>query len=160
MHFDEQFFVAVVTVIFFAMTFKPMKKAIVGMLDSRIESIRKNLDEAESLKKQALSLLHEAEAKLARTEKEAKQMLEHAREESEQIITNTRAKLEQDVEVRKKLALQKIQSFEDKAIEDIKKNISLITVEVASKAIDEAGNDNDFKKLIAGSIDKLSKTVH
>lgn len=160
MHFDEQFYVAVVTVIFFAATFKPMKRGLLNMLDGRIEGIKKNLAEAERLKLEATKLLKEAEAKLAKSEKDAKQIIEHANSEAKTILDNAKKKLEKDIELRKKMALQKIQSFEEKAVDELKKSISAITVEVAAKAIDDAGNDNNFKKLVTSSIDKLSKTVH
>jgi len=160
MQFDESFFVALVTLSFFVLTFRPMKRAILGIIDSRIEAIRQNLKEAENLKRAALKLLQESEAKLAQAEEDAAEMVSRARADAESILSIAQAKLHNDIENRKKLALQKIQSFEERAIEDLKQNISAITVEVAAKAIDTAGNDNDFKKLVTTSIERLSKTIH
>lgn len=157
---DPKFFVAMATLIFAALTFKPIKNGLVSMLDSRIEKVKKDLSEAERLKHEAETLLNTAKGKLNDSEKQAKEIIAFAKKESELLMQNTKNKLEKDVEIRKKLALQKIQSFEETSINDLKKNISNITIAVAAQIIEESGNENDFEKLVGVSLEKLSKTVH
>jgi F-type H+-transporting ATPase subunit b len=142
---DEKFIVAVATVIFFALTFKPMKQGLLGIAN---------------LKAEATKLLAQAQTKLAQSEVEAANILDHAKKEADLILSKAKDKLEKDIEVRKKLAMQKIQSFEENAINELKKNISQITVVAAAQIIEESGNDDSFKQSVAGSIEKLSKTVH
>ncbi len=157
---DEKFIVAVATVIFFAVTFKPMKQGLLGIIDSRINKIKSDLAEAANLKAEATKLLAQAQTKLAQSEVEAANILDHAKKEADLILSKAKEKLEKDIEVRKKLAMQKIQSFEENAINELKKNISQITVVAAAQIIEESGNDDSFKQSVAGSIEKLSKTVH
>jgi F-type H+-transporting ATPase subunit b len=160
MQFNEEFFVAAATVIFFAATFKPMKKALLGMLDGKINKIRKDLNEAARLKNEASKLLAEAQARLVETENHAKDIINHAQKEADLLVRNTRTKLETDIETRKKLAMQKIQSFEENAINELRKNISSITVSAAAQIIEESSDEDSFKKLVGTSLEKLSKTIH
>ncbi len=130
------------------------------MMDTRIEKIKQNMLEAVTLRDDAMKLFEAAEKKLAQSEVEAADIVAHAHKEAELIIENTRVKLEKDIEIRKKLALQKIQSFEENAINELKKNISNITVAAAAQVIEENNGDENFKKSVSSSLEKLSKTIH
>ena len=160
MQFNEEFFVAAATLVFFAGAFKPIKKSLLGMLDSKIAKIKKDLSEAARLKNEAAKLLSEAQTRLVETENHAKEIITHAQKEADLLVSNTRTKLEQDIETRKKLAMQKIQSFEENAINELRKNISNITVTAAAQIIEESSDEDSFKKLVGTSLDKLSKTIH
>jgi len=157
---NEEFFVAVAIVTFFVFAFKPLKKGFLSLLDTRIDKIKKDLSEAERLKNEAQQLWNEASSRLSESEVRGKAIIANAQAEAENIIKNTRKKLEKDIEVRKKMAMQKIQSFEESAVNELKKNISNITVALASQLIEEGGSEDSFKKLVNSSLDKLSKTIH
>lgn len=158
--FDESFWVAVATLLFVILVFKPIKRAIIALVDKRIEEISGELDEAKRLKEKAQEILAEAEQKLAKSEKDSSDIIRHAEEEAKQIIIKSKAKLASDIEVRKKLALQKIKNFEDNAVNDIKKSIADITVNAATSILEENLDDKKSKKLLEDSIDKISKTLH
>jgi F-type H+-transporting ATPase subunit b len=160
MHFDEKFFVLVATITFIVLTFKPVKKALLAMIDGRIAKIKSDLETAEKLKNEAQKLFDESKARLEAVEKQAIEILNHAKNEANMLVENTNRKLAADVEIRKKLALQKIQSFEDNAVNELKKNISLITINAAANAIEESGDADNLKKLFNSSLDKITKTVH
>jgi F-type H+-transporting ATPase subunit b len=160
MNFDEKFFVALATVSFVVLTFKPVKKTLLDMIDGKIAKIKSDLDTAEQLKNEAQKLFDESKAKLEAVEKQAIEILNHAKFEANLMVENANRKLVADIEVRKKLALQKIQSFEDNAVNELKKNISLITINAAANAIEESGDAESIKKLFNSSIDKITKTVH
>lgn len=162
LHFiqDPAFWVAFVTVVFAVLVYKPIKNALTSMLDKKISEIRSDLEEANNLKDEANALLAEAERKIAKSEEDAKEILSHAKAEADNIVANTKSKLSKDIENRKKLAIQKIQAFEDKAVEDIKKNISGIIVMSAQTILEENIDEEDFQNLIDDSLDKISKTVH
>ena len=157
---DEKLIVAVATISFVVLVFKPAKRAILSMIDNKIADIKKNITEAEELKAAAEKLFEQAEAKLAQSEEEAEQILNHANKEAKHIVVSTKEKLGKDVETRKNLALQKIQSFEDNAIRELKGNIAQITVAVASKVIEESDDKEAFENLVVDSLEKVSKTIH
>lgn len=160
MHFDEKFFVALATVTFAVLVFKPVKKALLAMVDGKIAKIKSDLETAEKLKNDAQMLFDESKAKLEAVEKQAIEILNHAKNEANLLVQNANLKLAADIEVRKKLALQKIQSFEDNAVNELRKNISLITINAAATAIEESGDEENLKKLFNSSLDKIAKTVH
>ena len=54
---DPTFWVAVAFVIFVIAVFKPIKGALMGSLDAKIEEIRREVEEAEKLREEAQSLL-------------------------------------------------------------------------------------------------------
>ena len=157
---DPTFWVAFVTIVFMILAFKPIKNALVGILDSRISDIKETLEEANRLKDEAKEILAQAERKLSKSEEDTKEIVSHAKEGSRNIIANTKSKLEKDVENRKKLAMQKIQSFEDNAVAEIKKSISGITIMSAQTVLEENIDDENFQSLVDSSLEKISKTIH
>ncbi len=157
---DEKFIVALATLVFMMIAFRPMKKGIVGMLDGRINKIKADLEEAAKLRAEAEELLADAKRKLEQSEIDGRLMVARAKEDAEVMMKNAREKMSADIETRKKLAMQKIQSFEENAMNELRKNISQITVSAASQIIEENDNDENFRKSVGSSLDKLSKTFH
>lgn len=157
--FDAKFIVAAATILFFVALFKPMKKALLGMLDERINKIAKELEDAQNLKNEAKKLFDEAKLRLEQSELEAKNIVDHASKEAETMIVKTKTKLDKDIEVRKALAVQKIRSFEENAINEIKRQISNITIMTSSQILSDV-NETNFKNSVHSSIEKLSKTLH
>ena len=89
MNFDETFWVAVATISFVLIVFKPAKKAMISIIDKRIAKIAEEINEAKNLKEEAQEILAEAKKALSESEEEARLILVHAREEAENIINNT-----------------------------------------------------------------------
>lgn len=159
-HFDEKFFVALATIIFFAIAFRPMKRAILGMVDSRITKIGNDLEEARKLRMEAEEILAHAKLKLEESEKQANEIVNYAQTEAESMLRNAKEKLAKDVEVRRNMAVQKIKSFEENAISEMKRNIANLTLSATTQVIEESSDEESFKKLVDNSLDKISKTVH
>jgi F-type H+-transporting ATPase subunit b len=157
---DAKFFVAVATLLFVVVTFKPIKKVLLSMIDERIDKIKSDLAEAARLKDEATKILKESEENLLRSEKEAAEIISHAKLEAENIISKTKEKLEKDIETRKAIAFQKIKSLEESALLELKKSVASIAIGASAKVIQQQSSDDDFKNLVDGSIEKLSKTIH
>ncbi len=157
---DPAFWVSVATLTFVVIVFKPAKKAILAALDLRISKVRSELDEARRLREESEKIIAEARTKLAKSEEDAKQILLHAKNEADSIIKITTQKLEKDIEIRKNLALSKIQSLEETSIADIKKNISAFTILAAHTILEENIDEETTKRLDEDSIEKIIKTYH
>ena len=56
---DPQFWVAVAFILFILVTFNPIRKILVKSLDTKIDDIKKSIDEAEQLKNEAQVTLSE-----------------------------------------------------------------------------------------------------
>jgi F-type H+-transporting ATPase subunit b len=159
MKFDESFWVAVATALFIAAVYKPAKRAINSLLHKRIDTVKSNLEQARKLKEEAQELLAEAEKKLSKSEHDAKTIIKHANEEAEFIVSRARDKLKSDIEIRRKLAMQKIKSLEESAVDEIKKNLSSLTIIAAQTILEEHVKDEIQDKLTDESIEKADKTI-
>jgi len=61
---DERFWLAVSFFIFIYIAYKPVKKAVLGSLDAKINSIKAQILEAENLKKEAKLLFEKTEIQM------------------------------------------------------------------------------------------------
>jgi F-type H+-transporting ATPase subunit b len=157
---DPKFWVAVATVLFFILAYKPSKNAVNKMLDDKISKIEKDIADAKKLKSEALELLAIAEKKLSQVEEESKNILNHAKNQAENIIKTTSEKLEKDINIRKNMAVSKIKNFEDEAISEIKSRISTVTLLATHTIIEQNIDDEKVAEINNISIDKISKTFH
>ena len=122
--------VVVALCVFLVIVFLVWKKvpaAIGRSLDKKIEAIREQLAEAESIRKDAEALKAEYEAKAVAADKEAADMVERAKHEAEAIVAKAAEDAEALVERRKAMAEAKIAAEEcrphpdDDIIHDLKK---------------------------------------
>ncbi|MFZ4761453.1 MAG: hypothetical protein ACOYK8_01375 [Alphaproteobacteria bacterium] len=118
-HWPVQIWLAVAMAILVIIAWKPAKKAILGMLDGRIDAIRKQLEEAASLKKQAEESLQKQEALYEAAMQDAEEiktshikemaaLREDAIKDFENYAHNREIKLKNDVEHIKKSAIHEI----------------------------------------------------
>lgn len=99
---------------------KKVPAAIGKALDSRIDGIRAQLDEASKLRAEAEALKAEYQAKLANAEKDAVAMRARAEEEAALLIADARASAADLVTRRQKMAEDKIAAAERAAVADIR----------------------------------------
>jgi F-type H+-transporting ATPase subunit b len=88
-------------------------------LDAGIAEIKKQLDEAKTLRAEAEALRKEYADKIANAEKDAAAMLEHARHEAEAIVAKAEADTTALIGRREKMAEDKITAAERGAIADL-----------------------------------------
>lgn len=95
MHFiDENFWVAVSFLIFIYFAYKPIKKAIINSLDSRINEIKETLSQAEKLKSEAKSLLYQTEQEISHFEEYKQQVINSAKLSTERLIETKTKEME------------------------------------------------------------------
>src|SRR5258707_15341217 len=99
-----EFWVLVAAVIFVAMVFKPVGRALTGGLDARAARIRGELDEARRLREEAERLVAEYRAKQQEAAAEAEAIVAHAKAEAERIAAQGARDLEQALERRQRMA--------------------------------------------------------
>ncbi len=92
-----------------------------SMLDNKIAGIRKMLDEAASLRKEAEALKAEFEAKLADAAKDAERIRDSAHEEARHILEKAERDAVDLVARRERMAESKIAAAELAAITDLRK---------------------------------------
>lgn len=144
--YNPEIWVALGFVILVAAAFRPVKKALLGMLDARTDAIRKTIDEAASLREEAQQLLAEYQRKQRDAMKETEQMVAHAREEAVRLQKEGEEKLEETIKRREQMAMEKIAQAEADALREVR----AMSVEVAIAAT---------RNLIAGQIGPEKSTA-
>jgi F-type H+-transporting ATPase subunit b len=127
------FYVAVAFVLFFVLFGKKLWAALQTVLDARINAIRKELAEAASLRREAETMLKEAQAQREAALASAKQMLDYARDEATRVAARANSEAEASASRRERMALDRISAAEIAALRDVR----LAAVEVASLAAEQ-----------------------
>jgi F-type H+-transporting ATPase subunit b len=153
MQFDATFFALVALIIFFAIAaYAGAFKKLGAGLDSRADRIRKELDHATQLRKDAEALLAEYKQKRLDAEKEAASIISAAKADAEEYASETRRKLTESLERRSKQAEQKIAQAEAAAIKDVRNVATDLAIAASHHLAAEAAKAGKSADLIASSI--------
>ena len=95
-------------------------KIVAGMLDKQIGEIRKALDDAAQLRKEAEALRNEYAAKIAGAEAHAAELIAHADTEAKAIIDKAKADTTAVIARREKMATDKIAAAERGAVAELR----------------------------------------
>jgi len=137
---------------------KKVPAAITKSLDKKIEAIRDQLAEAESLRKDAEALKAEYEAKAKAADQEAAAMVERAKHEAEAIVAKAETDAKAMVERRKLMAEAKIAAEERAAIDELRATAAKAATAAAAKLIAERNDAGADKKLVDQAIAGLGKS--
>lgn len=130
--------VALAFVILVVLAFKPVSRMVAAALDDRADAIKKQLDEAEQLHREAADLLAAYQGKQKEAEKEAAAIIQRARDEAERLKVTAKKSLEDSLARREKAAKERISQAEAQAIAEVK----AMAADAAIKATEQLLNDN------------------
>ncbi|MBV1917373.1 MAG: hypothetical protein KUG65_04840, partial [Sphingomonadaceae bacterium] len=111
---------AMLVLILFAVFGAKVHKTLGSSLDTSIAEIRRQLDEARSLRAEAEALRKEYADKIANAEKDAAAMIEHAGEEAEAIVAKAKVDATDVIARREKMAGDKIAAAELAAVSELR----------------------------------------
>ena len=155
MYFDETAWVAVAFIIFIALIWKKASNAIVSILDNRSSLIHNELNEARSLKEEALEELRKSLQTQKQVSEEAENIIRDAKETAKKIQEEAYSKSSDLIKRKEEQAKQKIIALETDAIKNIKKITGNVIIE-SSKIYIEANID---KKENVNLITKSSNEI-
>ena len=155
MYFDETAWVAVAFIIFIALIWKKASNAIVSILDNRSLLIHNELNEAKSLKEEALEELRKSLQTQKQVSEEAENIIRDAKETAKKIQEDAYSKSSDLIKRKEEQAKQKIIALETDAIKNIKK----ITGNVIIKSSKIYIQDNIDKKENVDLITKSSNEI-
>jgi len=156
--FDASGWVALSMIAVFAIMLWAKVPAIVGkMLDKQIAEIKKNLDEAANLRKEAEALKAEYEAKAAGAAQEAESMIANAQKEAEALVEQAKADTKTLITRRKKMAKEKIAAAERAAIAEVRENAANAASMAAEQLIISDHDAAADKALIENAIADLGQ---
>ena len=159
MHFDETAWVAIAFLLFFVLVWKKGKKAILSLLDERSLLIEKELNEAKSLKEEALEELRLALQNQKNVSDEAENLIKNAQESAKKIQEEANLKSLEIIKRKEDQAKQKILSLEAEAIKNIKKITSSIVIESSKNYIKQNLDNKENINLIYKSSNEIRSSI-
>jgi len=144
-------------VIFALLAWKKVHHAIGRALDSKIELIRNQLTEAESLRKEAEALKAEYEAKAKSVDKDRKALLERARHEAEEIVAKAKTDAELLIERRGRMAEDKIAAEERAAVDQVRAAAADAAARAARRLIAERHDAAADEQLVNQAIGEIAR---
>ncbi len=145
---DPAFWVAVSTVLCVGFIGYKAAKPLLSALDARAHSIRTRLDEAASLHAEAQAILNEYKAKAVAANKEAEDVLAAAKARAEKVRQEMEAELKTTIARMEASAQQRIARMENEALEAIKSQLILESMNLV-RAQMQGANNNDRTPSIA-----------
>lgn len=158
--FDETFFVLVAFVIFIAvMVYLKVPAMLTKGLDERAERIKRELEEAEKLHREAKALFEDYRQKQANAIKEAAEIVAHAEAEAKRMAVQAEADLKTSLERRRAMAEQKIAQAEAQAIREVREaavDVAIAAAEtILAKQLQGASAGQMMDSAIADAKSKL-----
>ncbi len=132
-------------------------KPILGALDERENFIKDSLEKSEQARQEALVLLEENKANLARTEEEAQKIINQGREMAEKLKAQILA--ESDSKAKKMIqdATAEINRKNEEAFANLKNQVADIAIQAAEKLLKENLDKEKQIDLVNKYIDDLPK---
>jgi F-type H+-transporting ATPase subunit b len=157
---DPEFYVLLAVVIFLVVVWKPMRRAIVGALDSRAGRIRQELDAARNLRDEAQQALAAYQRQQQEGAAEAHAIITHAKEEAERIAAQSLRDLETTLSRRQQLAQERIVQEEAKAIAEIRAIAVDVAIAASRQVIAASLDERRGAALIDNAIAVLPRQLH
>ena len=159
MYFDETAWVAIAFLLFFVLVWKKGKKAILSLLDERSLLIEKELNEAKSLKEEALEELRLALQNQKNVSDEAENLIKNAKETAKKIQEEANLKSLEMIKRKEEQTKQKILSLEAEAIKNIKEITSSVVIEASQSYIRQKLDNKENINLISKSSNEIKSSI-
>ena len=159
MHFDETAWVTIAFVLFFLLVWKKGKNSLLSLLDERSSLIEKELNEAKSLKKEALEELRIALQNQKNVSDEAENLIKDAKETAKKIQEEAKLRSLEIVKRKEDQAKQKILSLEAESIRNIKEITSHIVIESSKTYIKNKLDEKENINLISKSSNEIKSSI-
>ena len=159
MYFDETAWVAVAFIIFIALIWKKASNAIVSILDNRSLLIHNELNEAKSLKEEALEELRKSLQTQKQVSEEAENIIRDAKETAKKIQEEAYSKSSDLIKRKEEQAKQKIIALETDAIKSIKKITGNVIIESSKIYIEDNIDKKENVNLITKSSSEIKSSL-
>ncbi|WP_366657576.1 F0F1 ATP synthase subunit B [Fodinicurvata sp. EGI_FJ10296] len=147
-------------VIFLVIAWKPAKRAVLQMLDSRSDRIRAELEEAQRLREEAQAELANVQRRHRDSLAEAEDIIAHARVEAERIRERSMADLERAMERRESQAMDRIAQAEAAATSEVRTVAVDTAIAAAEQVLRDGLTDATRQKLIDSAIEDLPNRLN
>lgn len=151
-------FWTVITFIFLLLVLKKLAwKPILNSLSDREKFIEESLKKAETAQAEALKMVQDNKAGIAKAEEEARQIIDHAKKLAEDLREKNEAKTKAETQKMIEAAKSEIERKNQEAFVKLKSQVAEIAVDAAEKIVRETLDKNKQIELVNKYIDDLSK---
>lgn len=154
------FWVTVSFVIVVGMLWKFLVPLITRSLDQRTSQIKDELDHAMALREEAQVLLAKYQKKQRESLQSAEEIIQKANLEARRITKEAEAEVEVALKKRMKLAMDKIEQAERKALQDVQDHIIDITVAATRQIVEKNLTPDTRDTLIKLASQDIEKKLH
>lgn len=156
---DPTFWTAVAFVLFIAVLFRPIKKALLSALDGRIEEIRNEVEEAQRLREEAQTLLASYQRKQREAAQEAEDILKQAHEVAELHRQAAERTMSEHLKRQEELAVEKIAQAEASAVQEVRDVAVELAVAATEKILTEKVSGDLSDKLVDQAIQEIPQKL-
>jgi F-type H+-transporting ATPase subunit b len=161
MAIDNTFWAFVALILFFVLVaYFKVPGMITKALDARSARIRRDIEEARSLKDEAKAQLAEYQRRRQEAETEAREIVDGARREAAGILQEAKVKSEDYVARRAAMAELKISQAESDAIAEVRASAVDIAVAAATKIITDRNASGQSGRFLDQSIQDVRKQLN
>ena len=152
---DATFWVAVSFFIFLGvLIYFKIPQKIASALSDSINTIKAEVDDAESLKEESKNILSEYEKKISNAKAEVKQMIDAANDDSDKNVLKTNEEFYIQMENRKKNTEDRIKQMKNQALKDIKNAAVKISIQAVEILLKNSLDRNKLNKIFASSVEE------
>src|ERR1700679_1970827 len=161
MHPEESFFaepknwVVLAFFLFFILFGKKLWGVLAGILDARAVAIKAELEEAARLRREAESMLRDAEKRRADALADAKALIEGAQAEANGVAAAAAAEAEASAKRREQMAIDRIAAAEKAAVDDVRLAAADVATAAARQVLAEGLGADADARLIDHAITQL-----
>lgn len=159
MFHDPRFWVAVSFILFLVLFGKKIWLPMARALDSRAELVRRELDEAAALRRQAEQMLEDAIQEREQAIVEARSLVERSRQQAAEMTAHAREQAEAAIRRHEQAARERIATAERAAVKEVRQIILDITLEATQSVIPKALDEQVTTALIDQAIEKLPEAL-
>lgn len=157
---SETFWVAVALVIFLALCYKMGWKSAMAGLDARGDKIRKDIEDAQTLREEAQKALAEYKRKQRDAMAEAEEIIKHAKEEAQRLREQAQKDLEASLVRREQLAMEKIAQAEASAMAEVRDKAVDVAVAATEQLLRSNLDASQSGAIMDRAIGELSEKLH
>ena len=156
---DPTFWTLIAFVIFVAAVFRPVKKALLGGLDSRIDEIRSEVEQAQKLREEAQALLASYQRKQREAAQEAEDIIKRAKEDAELHRAEAERELAAMLKRQEELSVEKIAQAEATAVQEVREMAVDLAIAATEKIVVEKVSGQLSDKLVDEAIAELPQKL-
>ena len=157
---DATFWVSISFFIFLGvLIYFKIPQKVINALNESIDSIKNEVDNAESLKEESKNILDEYEKKISNAKNEVKEMVEAAAEEADKAVLKTNEEFHVQMENRKKNTEDRIKQMKNQALRDIKNASVKISIQAVEVLLKNSLDKNKLNKIFNSSIEETKSAL-